>query len=246
MIFEPNQMWTPKSVLSGHAAGIRSHYWRTGTFWEKHKVQAYVEESRDWGIWLHVVGELFGRMIHPGKYLNQCIAKPSVHFPRPSELLKDCYLEQYSSWLEGEVRLGMQSDLIWPFQHEINDIDTDVQLLLYYWEDFPPEEPLPECRLERLEIAFNSRCIVEPKQDTSLEEFVYVSLKGIADRVCDEHMFVESVMKYYPLKDVFNAGKFFREFEPVAKKAYLQFTDFSAVDLERLEGELTRRYPKPF
>ena len=94
------------------------------------------------------------------------------------------------------------------------------------------------------------KSFAEPEEDLSLEVVCVCELeRDSRSQICDEEIVCESSDEgIYPYKDAFNSvydnqfysGKFFRAFEPIAKDAYLKLTNFSNVDFDELEIELSR------
>ena len=246
-------MWTPTRLLMTHAKGFRDAYLSTASFYQKDKLTAYTNESCDWGLWLHIVAELFGDQINVNEYQKICNAKwPDSDIPRPSELLSQKFRDKYWEWHRKQVREGDNSRINWSFYHAIADIEgrvfeTEFNSSIFF------EDPLPEDRDERLyqcliyqHFAFFSDRI----SDESLEILAVACHENIYYRVCEDDMLMMATLRYYPLRDVFrrttstDGQRFFEKFEPLAKREYMRLTDYSAVDFDDLAEQMSRRYPE--
>lgn len=246
---DTSTVWTPTRVLMTHAKGFRDAYWSTASFYQKDKLKAYTDESYDWGLWLHIVAELFGEQINLSEYLKICNARWSYSdIPRPSELLSQKFRDKYREWHRKQVREGDDSLFLRTFFSAIREIDGQVSERESDWAN-RSEEPLPEMRNERNYQCFITRYATnDDLGDLSLEELTFAWHHGFATRICDDYMLMMSALRYYPLREIFSASqasqKSFEEFDPIAKKEYMRLTDYSAVDFDDVAEQMSRRCPE--
>ena len=252
MIFVPDEMWHREKVLRECATKLRGQYATKAVYAKKSKVRSYVAEIKDQELWLEIAAEILGRIVNPREYLASCLSvNEHRRLPLPSKVLTNEGNEKYNKWLRSQVELepeyvnGVEVDkatmVLWEFVHRIEDIRLDTQEILSDW-GMRFLEPPPNSFTDKHFMSFLHR-IREDDCDNSFEEFVYASRMNFAELACDSAMFCKAVMRFYPYRDIYKQikglAKFWDEFEPIAKKYYLELTDFGNLDFERIAKSMS-------